>query len=639
MMVRSLCGAVALSLLPALPAVGQSGSTPVALDLVVRDKKDVPVGDLRAEEVELYENGAKRPIEGFKRVAPPTARGAGAPATGAPAGPARLVVLLFPRLPGAERDLARSAAEEFLKKQLTPGMAVAVLLVGPELVPVQDFTADASVLKEAVKRALDPLAQSGEPDVRALYALVQWLKGQPDRKTVMLFSSRISVPPGFEDAFQQVVGLANRYRISFYGIDPRGLDVMSGGTLARGGARVEDTTDAGGAQGRSGGPATQLSNYIIPDVKTHGTESEFARSSFQDPSAGALTKLAQDTGGFALERTNNFSKGLRQIGEDVNGYYELTYTPAPGESDGQPRHVEVRVARDGVKVQARSEYLLGGVPAALVPAFEQRLVDALAADPLAHGLEVWDRALHYGWDGKEMSHILWILVPLDKVSLTEVAAAGRFDGDLSVLARVKDSSGKVADTFSQRIPLAGPLDQMAHAHSQAVPFIRRVNLTPGEYTLETAVEDRNGNKLTARRTPFKVQAPQGIALSSLSLCDVMPAGPGADPDDPLIVGNERLVPNLGQPIKAGTASMTLHSVVYPAPGSKDAANITITLLLQGQAINKATAVLPAPDAKGRIRYATALKMDVLPPGSYRFDVAVSQGSTRAEESVPFTIAR
>lgn len=647
MMIRSLCGVVALSVLPALPAVAQSESKPVVLDLVVRDKKDVPVGDLKAEEVELFEGGVKRPIEGFKRVTALTAGGAGALATGAPTETARLAVLLFPRLQGAQRDAARSAAEEFIKKQLAPGVKVAVLTVGPELVPVQDFTADATVLRDAVKRALDPLAKSGEPDIRALYALVQWLKGQPDRKTVMLFSSGISVPPGFEEVFEEIVALANRYRISFYGIDPRGLDVMSGGSLARGGARVEDTTNAdSGAIGRSGGPDTQLYNYIISDapgardtggVRTHGDESEFAGGSFQDAASVALAKLAQGTGGFALERTNSYSKGMRQIGEDVGAYYEFAYTPAPPKPGGEVRQVEIKVAREGAKVQARSEYLLGDVPAALVPAFEQRLVEALAADPLAHGLEVFDRALHYGWDGKEVSQILWIVVPLENVVLNENTAAGRFEGDLSVLTRVKDSSGKVAANFSQHFPLAGPLDQVARVRTQAVPFIRRVKLAPGDYTLETAVEDRAGKKVTARRTPLKVQAPQGIALGSLSLCGVMPAGAGADPDDPLIVGNQRLIPNIGQPIKAGTASMTLHSVVYPVAGSKDPANITITLLLQGQAINKATAVLPAPDAKGRIRYATAFKMDVLPPGNYRFDVAVSQGSGRAEESVPFTI--
>ena len=644
MMIRSLCVVAVLSLFPTVPAVAQSASSSMVVDLVVRDRKDVPVGDLKAEEVELFEGGAKRPIESFKRGAAPVVGAA----PGAPMEATRLAVLLFPRLQGGQRDAARSAAEEFIKKQVVPGVKVAVLLVGPELVPIQDFTGDAAVLKEAVKRAVDPLAKSGEPDVRALYALVQWLKAQPDRKTVILFSPGISVPPGFEEVFQEIVGLANRYRISFYGVDLRGLDVMGGGTLSRGGARIEDTADAqgGSAMGQTGGPSTELGNYIISDapgardaggIHTHGDESEFAGGSFQDAGWAALAKLAQGTGGFALERTNTYSKGMRQVGEDLNGYYELSYTPAPAKSGGEIRQMEIKIAREGAKVQARSDYLLGDAPPSLVPAFEQRLVEALAADPPGHGLDVWDRALRYGWDGKEASVILWMVVPLEKVALNEDAAAGKFEADLSALARVKDSSGKVVATFSQHFPLTGPLDQVARAHSQAVPLIRRLKLAPGDYTLETAVEDRAGHNVTARRTAFKVQAPQGISLSSLSLCGVVAAGTGADPDDPLIVGNQRLVPNVGQPIKAGTASMTLHSVIYPAAASRDAANITITLLLQGQAINKATAVLPAADAKGRIRYATAFKMDVLPPGNYRFDVAVSQGSGRAEESVPFTI--
>jgi len=619
MIIRSLCGVLALVLSLAPPIWAQSDATPVVLDLVVRDKKNVAVGDLRAEEVEVYEDGAKRPFEGFRRVTMPPAGGAGAPITGAPTEAARFAVLLFPRLQAAERDLARSAAEEFIKKQLVPGMSVAVLLLGPELVPVQDFTPDAALIREAVKQALDPAAKSGEPDVRALYSLVQWLKARPDRKTAVLFSSGISIPPGFEDAFQQIVGLANRYRISFYGVDPRGLELSRG-------MRIEQAAEG----------ADRLQTQMSGDSKL-GTEGLSVGPSSQGASTEALAKLAQGTGGFALERTNNPSKGMRQIAEDVSGYYELTYTPTAAKSDGDLRQVEIKVARDGAKVQARRQYLLGDVPAALVPAFEQRLAEALATDLPAHGVEVWDRALHYAWDGKELTHLLWVAVPLDKVSLAEVASAAKFEGDVSILARVKDPSGKIATTFSQRFPLVGPLDQLARARAQTMPFVRRFKLAPGEYTLETAVEDRGGNKLTARRTPFKVQAPQGIALSSLSLCDALPAGTGADPDDPLLVGNQRLVPNLGQPIKAGKPTMTLHSVVYPSAGSKDPANIAITLLFGDQAINNATAVLPAPDANGRIRYATALRMDVLPPGTYRFEVAVTQGSSRAEERLPFTI--
>jgi hypothetical protein len=171
----------------------------------------------------------------------------------------------------------------------------------------------------------------------------------------------------------------------------------------------------------------------------------------------------------------------------------------------------------------------------------------------------------------------------------------------------------------------------------SVPFIRRVGLAPGEYTLETAVRDGHGGKATARRTPFKVQAPQGIVMSSLSLGDLVPAGSATDPNDPLRLGTQRLIPNLGQPIKAGQPAMTLHSVIYPVAGSKDPAEVAITLRLGNEPVNRATAVLPAPDASGKVPYGTTLRMDVLPPGSYRFNVAVTQGPSRAEESVSFTI--
>ena len=243
MTVRHLCCVLAfgLGLVPRAAAPSDATtSSPVVLDLVVRDKKNAPIVDLKAEEVELFVDGAKQPFEGFRRVTIPT--GGGPAATAAAPETARLAVLLFPRLPGAERDLARSAAEEFVKKQLGPGMSVAVLLVGQELVPVQGFTSDPAVLKDAIKRAVDPGARSGDPDVRALYSLVLWLKGQPGRKTVLLFASALAVPPGFEDSLKDVVGLANQQRITFYGVDPRGSE-MSGG-------RHPDRPAGGGRDGR-----------------------------------------------------------------------------------------------------------------------------------------------------------------------------------------------------------------------------------------------------------------------------------------------------------------------------------------------------------------------------------------------------
>jgi hypothetical protein len=328
---------------------------------------------------------------------------------------------------------------------------------------------------------------------------------------------------------------------------------------------------------------------------------------------------------------------MRQIAEDSRGYYELGYTPAAGKSGGQVHRVEVKVAREGTRVQAPQLYRAGDTAASLVPAFEKGLADALTANPLPSAVAMWDRILHFGWDGKELAHVLSVAVPLEKVFLADAAPAGGFEGSVSILARVKDASGQAVANFSQRFPLAGPKDQLERVRTLSLPFVRRVKLAPGEYTLETVVQDGGASKLAARRTPFKVQAPQGLGMSSLSLGDLLPAGSGADPDDPLRVGNQRLIPNLGQPIKAGQPAMTLYSAVYPVAGSKEPAQIAIALLLGNQLANNATAILPAPDASGKIPYTTALRMDVLPPGTYRFNVAVTQGSSKAEESVSFTI--
>ncbi len=71
-----------------------------------------------------------------------------------------------------------------------------------------------------------------------------------------------------------------------------------------------------------------------------------------------------------------------------------------------------------------------------------------------------------------------------------------------------------------------------------------MKLAPGEYTLETVAQDGGAGKLTARRTPFKAQPPQGLTMSSLSLGDLLPAGSTSDVEDPLRVDNQRLIPNL-----------------------------------------------------------------------------------------------
>ncbi|MEJ7711826.1 MAG: VWA domain-containing protein [Pyrinomonadaceae bacterium] len=135
-------------------------SSEVLLDMVVRDKRGKPVRDLKADEVEVFEDGVKQTVMGFGLVeGEPRAAVSGA-ATGSPAAgkldPLRhinLVTLVFDNLNIEARQLAGQAAKSFLDNDLRANDLVAVFTVVNRLNVLQQFTNDHKRLCEAVERA------------------------------------------------------------------------------------------------------------------------------------------------------------------------------------------------------------------------------------------------------------------------------------------------------------------------------------------------------------------------------------------------------------------------------------------------------------------------------------------------------
>ena len=69
--------------------------------------------------------------------------------------------------------------------------------------------------------------RNGHIESAALTSLVTGLGSLPGRKTVVLFSEGISIPPAAEAKFRAVVDSANRANVSFYAIQAKGLKVHS----------------------------------------------------------------------------------------------------------------------------------------------------------------------------------------------------------------------------------------------------------------------------------------------------------------------------------------------------------------------------------------------------------------------------
>ena len=130
--------------------------------------------------------------------------------------------------------------------------------------------------------------------------------------------------------FRTLLDEANRWNTSFYPIDPRGLAVFDENIVPAAGVGVGINA-----------------NPTVPPSEDRARL--FARNT-------SLRTLAEATDGIAVVDTNDLSRGLRRISDDLTSYYLLGYYSS-GKLDGRFHSITVRVKRPGIQVRARRGYL------------------------------------------------------------------------------------------------------------------------------------------------------------------------------------------------------------------------------------------------------------------------------------------
>ena len=158
---------------PAQRAAGseKAGVTAVLVDVVVRDKKGMPVRDLQQSEFEILEDGAPQTVGSFTPIfeaeaspatapvataAPVAAGSTGADGTGAIPAAAKvtpITALVFDRLSPEGRQLAVKAARAYVsEKDPLPSM-MGVFGIDLAFTPYAPFTKD----RETLQKALDTI--------------------------------------------------------------------------------------------------------------------------------------------------------------------------------------------------------------------------------------------------------------------------------------------------------------------------------------------------------------------------------------------------------------------------------------------------------------------------------------------------
>ena len=360
----------------------------VTTDVIARDKNGQFVADLKADELELLEDGVKQDISSLTLVhggrvfsiqsapPPPAEEGIVLPAprpTSDAAG--RIFVLFVDDLHLDVRNTARikDLFQKISKTLIHDGDLFGVVSTGPSSLAI-DLTYDRKRLDEAIKKISGnglrpteileaPSGQDGPSEVRyraqvafstARDILRNLERVQNRRKAVIFVSNGYDFNP-FGDQ-----RLAN---------DPTGMsptqNIDNEDPLRRDGVKFADADLAREVSELSRDASrANASFYTIDPRGLVGMPDLDERvdtvvwNSYVRKTQDSLRTIADLTGGFAIVNQNDFDKGLKRIDAETSDYYMLGYYSNNPDPTKRTRRIDVKSKRDDLTVWARSSYTL-----------------------------------------------------------------------------------------------------------------------------------------------------------------------------------------------------------------------------------------------------------------------------------------
>jgi len=457
------------------------------------------VRDLVSDDFELLVDGRPEPIQAFTLVDIPRETAAGyterterGVATNVAADNGAIYVMLLDDLHVASENSAwlRNVARQFITDQLASNDLMAVTSVAGGAAKTHVFTSNKDVLLAAVdaftgqKGVLDSgtnmyaTAAAGTPNLgfgptaelpsaasldrmtgseqeqrgrsafATLRAIAESLSSVRGRRKAVLFLSE-GIPDSltlegpaqsqYAQAVQDAIAAANRGNVSIYGIDPRGLQGL--------------------AEARLSAVASQHQTHLL---------------------------LAEQTGGLAVLRTDNFSDAFDRLAEENRAYYLLGFQP-PASREGHEHRLEVRVRRSGTSVKARPSYSQPRGRQDREDAPDERINTAMNGPSAVPGLPLRLFATPFRDDdvasvllGIELQGRSFVSTPRGRVALTYVAV---------------DEAGRVQLSRRQTLTLSLSPEDRQRADAGGLRTLQRVSLEAGTYQVRVVALDLVGGGL------------------------------------------------------------------------------------------------------------------------------------------------
>lgn len=474
--------------------------------------------------------------------------------------------------------------------------------------------------------------QQSYAEMYSLLAIVNSLRGIEGRKAVVVFSEGLSITSDTVDNFRSLISAANRANVTFYTIDAAGLRVHS--STAATARRLNNLAN------RSANSSLNGTEDVSGHPMTFNLESNETLLNL-DPSSG-LTRLAEQTGGFMINGTNNIDPGLIRIGQDIRSYYVLSYAPDNDKYDGKFRKISVKLNRPGLDIETRKGYYAIHKPNPMpVADWESAPLAVLKGGGNEDALTMRAKVFSFPEPAKPGLVPVMVEVPARSLNYEVDKEKNIYKADLSIVVLVKDLSDQVVAKVGNHYQITGPAGKLEEAKGGDILFYRETNLDPGLYFVEAVAYDAATAKASTRSTSVEVpynsigDAPRLSSVIVLRRAEQAPASKENE-NNPFRYGSDLVYPNMGEPLsQSRNKEFAFYFDVYPAKRGGDP-KLTIEITGNNKTVSGSPA-LGAPDETGRIQFLSALPLSGFQPGDYSLRITISQGDTSVSRVANFTV--
>jgi VWFA-related protein len=605
---------------PSPGAVFRTLTEIISIDVVVRDRAGMIVRDLAPSDFEVREDGRPQEIltTSFQQAedvsepagATPILQNLGAmpPSSRATTEPPaelngrRLIMLLFDlsSMEPEEVDRGVKAALEYVDTRMSNADLVAVASLTWELRLLTDFSGDRAAVKEVLENlvAVDTSTGTSSPDLnadllpadparlstvaatdarlRALRLIAEALTPIAQKKALLYFTGGLANAAQDTPAeLRAATSAASRANLAIYPVDTRGLQTIIPNGAAESGSRS-------GTGVFDGGDVNDQFNDLTASQDT-------------------MMSMASATGGRVFSGANDVSAAFTRVLRDTAAYYLLGYSSANLTRDGRFRRVQVRVRREGLRVEARAGYYVDRDFAHMGRADREAQLEESLSRPLEPSLldletVVAEPALR----GDSF------LVPVTITARSPNTNSPAGDSPLDILAVVEDEQGRpiarLRDTVDGR---RGALQR------DGLSYTSNLLLPRGRFTLNAVVRENVDGTVSRRQTAIVV--PDSDEVFEIVATSSPTTRPGeVTPIEAVIWDGLSGV----DPARPLTVTATYF---------RDSARVAEVILLEAT---------PAPATGAVRRFMLAGLPEALPPGRYVYQVTAVDPLTRR-----FAVAR